>query len=87
MPNTTSAALRKGKLRIIALRIASINNIPSTRVVFDKPPVWVEFIGVRLTLGGPSVGGVIWLVMFDQVINDDGIGYAWTMREQLALSR
>ena len=36
---------------------------------------------VEMALGDSSVCGVIWSVMFDQLINNDRIGYAWTMRE------
>jgi hypothetical protein len=37
-------------------------------------------LAVGLSLGGSSIGGVVWSVMFDQMINDDHLGYPWTMR-------
>lgn len=37
-------------------------------------------LAVGLALGGSSVGGVIWPVIINQMINYDGVGYPWTMR-------
>lgn len=37
-------------------------------------------LAVGLAIGGSSVGGVIWPVMVDQLVNKDNISYAWTMR-------
>ncbi|PWN98156.1 MFS general substrate transporter [Tilletiopsis washingtonensis] len=46
-------------------------------------------LAVGLALGGSSVGGVIWPVVFNQMVNHDRISYGWTMRTigflQLAL--
>lgn len=37
-------------------------------------------LAVGIALGGSSIGGVIWPVMVNQMINHDRIGYPWTMR-------
>lgn len=37
-------------------------------------------LAVGIAISGSSVGGVIWSVMVDQLLNDDGVGYRWTMR-------
>lgn len=37
-------------------------------------------LAVGIALGGSSVGGVIWPVMVNQMINHDSVGYPWTMR-------
>lgn len=37
-------------------------------------------LAVGLAIGGSSVGGVIWPIVVNQLLNHDGVGYPWTMR-------
>lgn len=37
-------------------------------------------LAVGLAIGGSSVGGVIWPIIIDRLLNHDKIGYPWTMR-------
>lgn len=37
-------------------------------------------LAVGLAIGGSSVGGVVWPVMVNELLNRDDVGYAWTMR-------
>lgn len=37
-------------------------------------------LAVGLAIGGSSIGGLIWPIMVNQLLNYDGVGYPWTMR-------
>ena len=37
-------------------------------------------LALGITVSGSSIGGVIWPIMLDQLLNSDGVSFAWTMR-------
>jgi MFS family permease len=37
-------------------------------------------LALGITISGSSIGGVIWPIMLDQLLNSDGVSFGWTMR-------
>ena len=37
-------------------------------------------LALGITVSGSSIGGVIWPIMLDQLLNHDGVSFGWTMR-------
>lgn len=37
-------------------------------------------LALGITVSGSSIGGVIWPIMLDQLLNSDGISFGWTIR-------
>ncbi|KAJ1323507.1 MFS transporter MCT family solute carrier family 16 (monocarboxylic acid transporters) member 10 [Microdochium nivale] len=37
-------------------------------------------LAMGLTIGGSSIGGIIWPIMLQRLLNDDGVSFGWTIR-------
>ena len=37
-------------------------------------------LALGLAIGGSSIGGIIWPIMLERLLNSDGVGFPWTMR-------
>lgn len=68
--------LAQGVLLGIGMAFITIPTTSVTPLYFQRNRAFAQGISVA----GSSLGGVVWPIMLDQMLNADGVGFGWTLR-------
>ena len=68
--------LAQGLLLGIGMSFLAIPTVVTVPKYFKKN----RGLANGISVSGSSLGGIVWPIMFDQLLNHDGVSFSWTMR-------